>query len=67
MNKHMISIITVVENDPVTGIKYGATKIALPEEKNCVQTIDMQKACATYAQAKACHTDKLKSERTTQK
>lgn len=57
-----IEIVTLIENDPITGAKYGTQEIALEEI-----TDKQRKSIQRYNQAKARRQNMLDNSRTTQK
>ena len=57
-----IEVITLIENDPITGAKYGTREMALEE-----LTDKQRKSIQRYYQAKARRQNMLNNSRTTQK
>lgn len=57
-----IEIITLIENDPITGVKYGTQEIALKE-----LTDKQRKSIQRYYQSKARRQSLLTNSHTTQK
>ena len=57
-----IEVVTLIENDPITGAKYGTQEIALEEI-----TDKQRKSIQRYNQAKARRQNMLANSRTTQK
>ena len=59
MSKHKIKVVTLIENDPITGVKYGEQEIILNEEQYNKYT--------EYAKVQKRNANMIKSSRTTQK
>lgn len=56
----MTKVVTIVENDPITGVKYGTVEM---HEK----PIDIKRAHDTFKKAQRAHTAKVRGERTKKK
>ena len=56
----MTKVVTIVENDPITGVKYGTVEL---NEK----PIKIQRAHDTFKKAQRAHTAKVRGERTKKK
>ena len=56
-----ITIVTLIENDPITGVKYGEKEITVDE------TLDLQRHIARYLSAKARRKQLMHRQRTMQK
>ena len=66
-NKESITVVALLENDPITGVKYGEQKIILSEDEYGAQPTEAQKQYDKYVRIKARNNAKIKNERTKQK